>query len=327
MLIDVPGLLVALKIEGTRKGAEWMAYCPHPRHADSDPSWSIQDEPTSPRHGCHYCFGCGFGGSAVDLVIAVHGLSYTGARGWLEEKGLILGTGRADPGAAQPLKVRFQDNRAGLKLPAGVVQDRPFRDWPGPLRSYLARRGISAWQVGAYRIGFALTGQQRNRIFFPSYDRNGRLLSYTGRSALGESLIRYRNEDALPGARPDGAVFGEHLWRYRSGVEVWVTEGAINALAVERAVCEKATGELGPAIAAMSGSRLTEDHVAKLARFERVSIVADSDDAGVGVEAARKLETALLGSGRAVRVVLPPPGFDAAALGRDALRGLLGCPL
>lgn len=323
MLIDVPGLLSAMRIEATRKGVEWMAECPNPKHADSKPSWSIQDEPTSPRHGNHYCFGCHFGGGPIDLVIAVHGLSYHGARTWLEERGLIVGTDRADPGALKPVRVKLLDSRAGLRLPAGVVQDRPFRDWPGPLRAYLAKRGISAWQVAAHRIGFAIVGQQKNRVFFPSYDRNGRLLSYTGRSAIGESSIRYRSTDDLPGARPDQAVFGEHLWRYRSAVEVWVTEGAINALAVERALCDKATGEYGPAVAALSGSRLTEDHVAKLGKFERVSIVADSDDAGVGIEAAVRLESALLGSGQAVRVVVPPKGFDAAALSRDALWELL----
>ena len=86
--IDVPRLLALLFIEAKKKGRAWEANCPFGKHVDKHPSWSIREEPGTKRNGKHWCFSCHTGGTAIDLVMHVLGLSLGGANDFVAERSM-----------------------------------------------------------------------------------------------------------------------------------------------------------------------------------------------------------------------------------------------
>lgn len=300
---DVPRLLERFKIEARRDGDELLARCP--AHVDSKPSWSIHATT-----GRHHCFACGFGGTAASLVIHMLDVGRLGwtngdAWRWLREHGLLIGAGA--PGLDVELYLRPQERSATFILPASVRVGVPLSGWPTPAVRYLARREIPGWQVRRWGIGFAIDGRLGGRIVFPVRSREGRLLSYSARTFVG-SPVRYLTPDA--DENPDrAALFGEEAWP--APVErrrVVVVEGAIKALAVERAASGvHLAGVLGATQA--SNPRV----VAKLATFPEVVILLDADRAGEA--AAEQLYGALARHVRASVRRMPNAPVDDAPVG------------
>lgn len=317
MLVDVPKLLGVLGIEYKAIRSELWACCPLPLHPEGKASWSIVNDPTSPKNGYHKCFGCHRKGGPINLVSTILHVTEFSARQWLLDNGCVIDQQTPDtlPGRVR-CRVEDPTTEHRLALPEGVVVGKPFREWPGVIRHYLAERGITAWQVGAHGLGYSVAGEQSCRLFIPIRSQYGSLLFYTGRSFSGARL-RYRSAADQVGARPKEALFGESLWRTRSPLVVYVAEGAIKVLAIERALCGIGTGETGPAIAAFSGSEIHDEQVLKLSRFERIVYVADNNE--TGLRFAAEVEGKL--SARDIRVVVPSE--DSDLLPREELAALL----
>lgn len=298
-LPDVPKLLARFGIEAKADGDELLARCP--AHVDAKPSWSIHRTT-----GKHHCFACGFGGTAASLVIhaldvATLGWSHADAWRWLREQGLLVGAGEL--GLDVELFLRPQERPGSFVLPAGVRVDVPLSAWPTPAVRYLARREIAGWQVRRWGVGFAVDGRLGGRVVFPVRGQGGRLLSYSARTFVA-SQVRYLAPDASE--NPDrAALFGEAGWPAPAERRrVVVVEGAIKALAVERAVGGHVAGVLGATQA--SNARV----VAKLATFSEVRILLDADKAGES--AAELLYGALARHVRASVVRMPGAPVDDA---------------
>ena len=59
-------------------------------------------------------------------------------------------------------------------------------------KSFLHNRGITAWDIKKYKIGFCDSGLYEGRIIIPSYDDVGLLNYFVGRSFVGEKM-KYKN--------------------------------------------------------------------------------------------------------------------------------------
>ncbi len=297
MQVDVPLLLEALGIasEESNTGAEEMwACCPFPEHDEDTPSWSIKNDPSMEKHGSHYCFGCGRGGSPVDLVMEVIDLSgYGAAIAWLKERSLDL------DGIVRWESIEFVPKRPGvhqtLEQPYGVRS--AYKKWTTNAKRYVASRGITEAQIYRWSIGCIPMGPLAGRIYVPAYDRAGALLSYTARDYTGDAKSRYKEPDGkgMDGAHP-GAIFGEEHWpieMLRS--ELILNEGAFNAMACER-VGARFTG-------ALYGSDLSKEQLLKLKSWKSIVIASDLDTAGNKM--ARKLLANLARWGNTRRVDFP----------------------
>jgi len=288
--VEVARMLSLLEIDATRVGDSWVAKCPSGRHEDNHPSWSIKDSQGDSRHGCHYCFSCKWGGTAAELVSHVVGFTLAGAYAWLVDR--AMGANLAE--AIDRLRVQVRAvTRDPMQEPDGLVSG-PLEEWaPSPAR-FALKRGISAWQVKRWGLGYFVDGRLAGRLFIPARAHDGALCNYTARTYVG-SPARYisarSDEHPVP-----GAIFGELHWPAPAHRDVVVvTEGALNALAVERVSDFP--------VASLFGSSVQLGHLVKIATFKRVLVCTDPDLAGDA--AAERLMGALARHAKVGRVMLP----------------------
>jgi DNA primase len=318
MPVDVPLLLERLGIQAKRKGREWWACCPLPGHDERTPSWQMRDDPDDPaKHGRWRCLGaCHVGGGPAGLVLQLLQLDRAReAWDWIRSNAHVREEERALSIELSP-PAGAAARRRGFQLPAGV-QLRPLDEWPSPARWYVESRGITEEQVDRWGIGYAVDGRLSGRIVLPWRDGRGHLVGYTARAftPTGKRYLEPRGEEGADRS----AIYGEEHWPAPDARAcVFVTEGALDALAVERAVREP--------VAALCGSVLLPGHVARLSTFAEVVVASDPDGAGDGlVDAA---VSALVRWVRVRRAVLPA-GYDCARLakerGETELAIALGC--
>lgn len=309
----VERVLSRLGIAYKRGGKELTALCPNPAHDDSSPSWRIRDEDGGDKDGMHHCFPCGFSGDLISLVRALHpGMTYPAAVEWL--------AGDAEAPRREVESVSLQVRRRPIfELPPHVEPSMPLDQWPPRIREYLLNRNkfgnnVTAAQVARWGITFARKGPLGGRIVIPYADSNNVLGGYTARSYTGDRRRYLEPEPDVDGSSL-GALFGERHWPPPASRNVlFVTEGAFNAMAVERAL-----GDVS--IAALAGSQIRVQHATKLVSWPRLVLVSDPD--GAGDVLAEKVRVLVSRYGRPTVRAAMPPGSDADSLPLSQLSEIL----
>lgn len=112
-----------------------------------------------------------------------------------------------------------------LELPKGLIPI--YRETKDPdvksVRNYLFRRGLSVQDLFRWRVLTATSGSFRRYAVFPSYDSEGNLNYYLGRS-IDEDKIRYKNAKK----KKTTIVFNEIDIDWKS--HVYLVEGVFDAL-------------------------------------------------------------------------------------------------
>jgi hypothetical protein len=308
-VIDVVRLLRALRIEAEPAGDSLWAKCPLPGHPDNDASWHIDFR--GPKQGWHHCFGCKAGGGPVDLVMDVVGITYGSARAWIESRGLDVD----DPVALEVVLDKQPDKYGLFRLPPEVRHIGAPALWPTPFKRFAAKRGLTNEQIERWSVGYATEGSLAYRLVFPIHNDKGEMWSYSARSiveARAKYLTATKDEHA-----DHGAVFGALHWPPVGEREVlYVAEGVLNALAIERVV--GTDPRIG--VAALDGSQLLDGQALALGTFERVVLVSDPDLAGDGLAEA----LAPLRRWRSLQRATIPKGQDANSLPPEKLARILG---
>lgn len=307
--VDVPRLLAELSIQAIGKGRLWVAACPKHQAewfsqnnvSPGKGSWFITDDKGEPKNGLQHCFGCGFGGTAVDLVQQVLDIEYSSAIEFIKERAY----GELIPYTS--IKVNFKSlSRPVFKIPPGVIFE-PLDEWPTAARNYLTERQVTPYQVDKWNLGYSIQGRLAGRIFIPICNAKGVLTSYMARSYCNHDR---RYLEPTEEEKPDiDSVFGEHQWS-KTRETLILSEGAFNCLALERAFPFVDVG-------ALRGSNVTPKKILKLATFKRIIVVTDNDRAGINAE--EKLKANLDRHIEYKRVLLPEEE-DANSLPVDVLR-------
>lgn len=309
--------LQKLKVEVQDPGGDRRAYGHCPFHEDAKPdNWFIRLR--GERRGQYHCFSCKANGGLVDLIAHVRKCSVAGAREWLEALRADCGEGAEErPYLAARMEVGPLTSR-GFRMPAGF-EDGPYVEWPETARRYAEeQRHIPEEQRARWGIGYSLVGRLSGRLVLPVHGQDGVARSYMGRSFV-DHAVRYYYPAEREGADKD-VIFGERYWpalKPRGCETVVLTEGALNALAVERAIP-------GVYVAALGGSQPRPMHVLKVAGFGRVVVFTDGDRAGDG--AAAELTAQLVRHTEVVRVSLGEDR-DADDVPQDELRELVCGPV
>jgi DNA primase len=92
---------------------------------------------------------------------------------------------------------------------------------------YTLSRGLNAYDILRYRIGYCAEGIYKNRIIVPSYDASGRLNYFVARDFYETSEMKYKN----PKISKDVVAFDMYVnWEY----PIVLCEGVYDAMTIRR---------------------------------------------------------------------------------------------
>ena len=95
--------------------------------------------------------------------------------------------------------------------------------------AYLKNRGLTEDDIIKYNIGYCSSGRYAKMVIIPSYDANGQLNYFTGRSFEKDPYVKYRN----PSVSRDIIPFELFInWN----IPLILCEGPVDALAIKRNV-------------------------------------------------------------------------------------------
>ncbi len=318
-------------VPGLRKsGRNFLARCPF--HQEKTPSFNV-----NPELGLFKCFGCGVGGDIFKFVMLQEGLTYPEAiRKMAARVGVEIAEDRKEvvTGEAQERQSLY-----GLMEDAAKFYHRYLLESSeaADARAYLGKRGLSETSIQAFCIGYAPTsghalrdaasrkgwsmeilekaglvkrregsGGTRdhfwNRIVFPIWDSQGRMIAFGGR-AMGEAIPKYINSPETPIYSKSRHLYGlfQGIANLRKKRHIVILEGYMDVVVCHQCGFDNTAATLGTA--------LTEDHVRLLRRYaDHVTLLFDPDSAGMA--ASIRGGELLIAEGFTVDVVTLPEGKD-----------------
>lgn len=243
-----------------------------------------------------YCFVCQKGGTAVELLAALEGISRSEAaeKLGLELEHWQLRTSAYDLG--KKLKGMSKTVLAEIEPPAGLENTFPF-----PLRD-LHWPTVHYWELRSCNGG----------TYFPFRDLEGRLVGWSVRQAEGV-IPKYLNS---PGLRKSAFLYGlyENQERIKTRREAILVEGQFDALAVWDAGF--------PWVCSTLGCNFSRDQARLLLPWvDRIKVLYDGDKAGRegAFELKCKWQNVF-----AVELLYLPDGEDPCSAGPEVLEKILG---
>ncbi len=298
-----------------KAGINHKGLCPF--HNEKTPSFMV-----SPSRQNWHCFGCAEGGDIFTFVQKIEGVEFPEALKILAEKaGIVLKY--SDP-KSRTEKDRIYEicekatqfftaslNSAGVILDylrERGVREETVNDWRlgyapdswSSLLSFLSKSGYRETEME--KAGLILRGDRyhdrfRNRLMFPIFDSNGRVVAFSGR--IMSDIIPSKTERADSGKyvnSPETILYNKSKILYgfdkakmeiRKADKVILVEGQMDAILPWQDGIKN--------IVATSGTALTENHLSILKRLTNNLILAfDVDDAGFratkrGIDLANEL--------------------------------------
>lgn len=326
-VVDVISEYMQLK----KQGRNFTGLCPF--HGEKTPSFSVSQEKQ-----LYHCFGCGAGGNVFTFVMEYEGLSFMEAILKLAPKTSVTLPEINMEEQVQPKqeeKSWYKGHELAMKMYHHLLVSSPEGK---KAREYLRRRGFTKEMIDRFQIGYAPdswnfltdfltkrgldTGEMsacgllasresdgkpfdrfRDRIMFPIWDKQGKVIAFGGRILDPDGKPKYLNS-------PESEVFNKgRLLYYFHGArpsikrknEAVLFEGYIDVISSFRAGIENGVGALGTA--------LSEEQARMLRRnADKVILCYDGDSAGR--KASWKNAEILMNAGLEVAVAELPDGQD-----------------
>ena len=292
---DVVGQYVNLK----RSGANMFGLCPF--HGEKTASFSV-----SPDKGIYYCFGCHKGGSAINFMMEIEGLSYPDA-----VRALAKRAGMEVPEDEQyQSRYRQQERLWALhKEAARFFHAKLYAPEGAAALKYAMDRGMPKSTLTTFGIGYApdswtslvdtlrkkgYTDQElrdsglvtvsrkngnlfdrfRDRLMFPIIDVRGNVIGFGGRiMKKDDNAAKYLNSPETLIFNKRKNLFGLNLAKKTKLNYLILVEGYMDAIALHQHGFDCAVASLG--------TSLTEEHAVLLSRYtEQVVLIYDGDEAG-----------------------------------------------
>ncbi|MDE2021893.1 MAG: DNA primase [Patescibacteria group bacterium] len=324
--------IVSPYVKLRRAGRSLVGLCPF--HKEKTGSFHVSLE-----RGTWHCFGCGLGGDGFSFIEKIEGVDFKGALKILAEKAGVKIT--TIYGSENREAASKKERLHALMSRAGEWYASKFAG--SPAEAYAKKRGLTGETIAAWRLGFApeawrallealsaegFSTQEllaaglikeadgkpgtyydrfRNRLMFPIRDVAGRVVAFTGRALADDDLAKYLNSPETELYHKSDILFG--MDRAKDAIRVrkftMLVEGQIDVLHAHQAGFTNAV--------ALSGTALTEKHLALMKRYsENLMLVLDADPAGLKAT-ARSAELALR-QGLRVKAARLPSGKDPADL-------------
>lgn len=129
--------------------------------------------------------------------------------------------------------VREEKQKKKLVLPLEYKKFKDVHPVHIPRReayNYLKRRGVTDEMIEKYDIGYCEDGEYKGKIIVPSYDSNGELNYFIGRSWNPREKFKYKN----PEAPKELLIFNES--RIDWSKDVWLVEGVFDGFFVDNSI-------------------------------------------------------------------------------------------
>jgi len=163
----------------------------------------------------------------------------------------------------------------------------------------LKKRGLSKGDIIKHQIGYCKNGKYERRIIIPSYNREGNLNYFVGRSIWSDQFLKYKNP-SVP--RNQIVPFGSMVnWRE----PVVLVEGPFDAIAARRNAIP------------LLGNNLPESLTERLiqAPTDQINVALDADMKDVALQIAEKF----MNEDFDVRFIELPEGKDPDDLGFEEM--------
>ncbi|MDP2193976.1 MAG: DNA primase [Alphaproteobacteria bacterium] len=288
-----------------------------PFHKEKSPSFSVSDD-----KNLYHCFGCGAGGNVFNYLEQKRGLRFIEAVHYLAERVGVTVPKNTQYTQTQQQKDDTQNDYAILEDACLWMQHNLSQSMGEPARDYLKARGISKHMQEKFRLGFTppnydalithlqkkyplerlinvglvSAGQDgrkpidrfRNRLMFPIFDRNHRIIAFGGRTITQEQP-KYINSSDTPLFSKSHVLYGYNFacksLNHQKGYIV--AEGYLDVISLHQHGFDTAVAPLGTA--------LTESHCQLLWRHKvPPTLCFDGDQAGynAAVRTAKKVISA-----------------------------------
>jgi len=337
-ILDIIGERVSL----SKSGVNYKGLCPF--HNEKTPSFTV-----NPSRQSYYCFGCGEGGDVFSFLMKYENLSFPETLQELARRyNVHLPDRTKNPAEEAQAKKRLALQTINWEA-ASCYHRFLLRDPKAAgARSYLQNRGMPQEVIEEFQLGYApdswdFIGRQlaghppqllreaglviprkneghydrfRNRILFPIFDINGKVIGFGGR-IIGEGQPKYLNTDRTPLFDKGRSLFGLYQNReaIRRGKKCLVVEGNFDLLSLVAHGIRNVVAPLGTA--------LTAQHVRKLKGYaEEVIMLFDGDQAGL--KAALRAVPLFLDEMMTAKVAVLPAKHDPDSFLREqGAEGLL----
>jgi len=339
--------VIGKRVKLISRGNRMIGLCPF--HQEKTPSFHVRDE-----DGYYHCFGCGVSGDAISFLREQESMSFIDSIHHLAE---MAGMTVPEQQKLSPEEREQRNSMAQmLEDAARFFEQALHKDIAIHAKSYLEKRQVSLASQTRYRIGYApasgllpfleelgykpediiaaglvrrstrdqsLYDNFRNRLMFPIRNPRGEVIAFGGR-ALGEDQEpKYLNSADSPMFHKKLVLYGlkEARERIKDGLPVIVSEGYMDAIAIDQYQVAGAVAPLGTA--------LTEEQMMLIWKSTDAPYLCFDGDAAGQRAAARTLLRLLpiLEPGKTVRVMRLPKGKDPDDLlkagGGDALRQIM----
>ena len=301
-IVDVVSNYVSLNV---KSGSHWGC-CPF--HNEKTPSFHVlQDKQI------YYCFGCKKGGSVINFIMDLEGLTFPEAVQFLAKRaGMEVPADNMDQDAARKRKRMLDLNRDAARF---YYQTLLSPEGKG-VRDYLERRQISkttavkfgmgaspdSWdalmnamiQKGYTKaellsVGLVVQGKNgklydkfRNRLMLPVIDVQGNVVAF-GSRVLDKSEPKYMNSPETPVYSKRRVLYGLNLAKKSKRPNIILCEGNLDIVTLHQAGFDNAVASMGTA--------LTPEQIRLLSRFTKELILCyDNDNAGkIATEKALQL--------------------------------------
>jgi len=294
-------LLDMLGIQSELKSDELFFLCPNPDHADSNPSCSLNINPTSTFFLKYSCFGCQTSGSLIDLIKLVKECSFNEARK------LIIQTAEEGGEWMMPewANVRKDIEEVKIELPKEFVK---FTNEDNYYTDYLINRGLNYNDLTEQGWGYCATGLCKKRVVLPIYV-DGKLVNYYARHISTKN--KANKVWNATGSKMDKVVWDYHSIDFEKDY-IWITESVFNRVSLLKASADN--------VICLFGDKLSDKKFEMLDKFKEIRVVPDGD------RASKKLVETIFnyyGKEKTVKIVEIPKGEDANSVTLNDLKELL----
>lgn len=318
-------------------GNEHQGLCPF--HKEKTPSFYVNDN-----KGVYNCFGCGAGGNVFDFLEKTQGYSFPEALTFLaNQAGVAIPQPTEENSEEAGTQEKIKRFLAICDVAATFFHEMLFAPQGSRFRKYALDRGLDLQTLKNFKVGFAPPGNLlrdyllkqsipendlvevgllirsqerndtysrfRNRLMFPIFDRQGRIIAFGGR-ALGDEKPKYLNSPESIIFHKRSTLYGFNIARQtkQKSSPLIVCEGYLDVIALHQAGFTGAVAPLGTA--------LTESHLKMIWQVTDSPFVCFDGDAA-GIKAAqRTVEISLphLTSGNSLKLIQLPEGEDPDSL-------------